>query len=106
MDTNHATGAAKAGATVDERRRSAREPYTATAWLSAEAGNSKSHQQRVAVFDLSLHGVGFRSARPMERDSVRWMVMGAGALQVSSRIRVIASRPGVDGGYDVGAEFF
>lgn len=106
MDTKNAAAGEKAGATADERRRSPREPYTATAWLSAEAGNSKSHQQRVSVFDLSLHGVGFRSARPMERDSVRWMVMGAGSLQVSSRLRVVASRPGVDGGYDVGAEFF
>jgi hypothetical protein len=90
----------------EERRRSRRETFVATAWLSNEAGNRRSAQQQVQVFDLSLQGVGFTSEFPLETGAIHWIVVGNGALRVSSRVRISNCRKTASGKFDCGGEFF
>jgi hypothetical protein len=97
--------AAKAQA-FEERRRSRRDAFVAAAWLSNEAGNRNSTQQQVQVFDLSLQGVGFTSEFPLETGAVHWIVVGNGALRVSSRVRITNCRPAANMKFDCGGEFF
>lgn len=93
------------GPTGEDRRRSPRQAYTATAWISAETGVGGS-DRTVAVADLSLHGVGFTSDDAFEPDGVHWIVIGLGMLRASSRLRIISCRKNDLGTYDCGAEFF
>jgi len=88
-----------------DRRRSPRQPYVATAWISGESGNPGTDHQ-VVVFDLSLHGVGFTSDEPFEPEAIHWMILGSGGLRASSRIRIITCRVRDQGGHDCGAEFY
>ncbi|MGD1276102.1 MAG: hypothetical protein ABR964_02615 [Tepidisphaeraceae bacterium] len=88
-----------------DRRRSPRQAYVATAWISGESGNPGSDHQ-VVVFDLSLHGVGFTSDEPFEPETIHWMILGSGGLRASSRLRMVTCREREAGGYDCGAEFF
>jgi hypothetical protein len=92
-------------ATAEERRRSPRATYVAPAWLSAEAGTRGPNYQ-VVVFNLSLHGVGFTSEKPLESKAIHWIVIGAGGLRASSRLRIVNCRQRDDGQYDCGAQFF
>jgi len=89
-----------------ERRRSFREAYSVTAWLSPDAQTRNGRQRQVLVNNLSLHGVGFVASTPLEAEAVHWIVVGAGALRASSRVRIVSCRAKKDGGYEVGGEFF
>jgi hypothetical protein len=60
----------------------------------------------VTISDLSLHGIGFASNAQLEPDAIHWVVLDAGGLRASSRIRIISCRRRDAGGYDCGAEFF
>jgi|SRR5580658_5655700 hypothetical protein len=90
----------------DERRRSHRESYSVTAWLSPDAQSRNGKQRQVLVTNLSLHGAGFVASTPLEIEAIHWIVVGAGALRASSRIRIVSCRPKKDGGFEVGGEFF
>lgn len=91
-----------------ERRRSVRtEQGQIDGWLSDPThGGVMSQQQRISVFDLSLHGVGFRCANPPEEAAAHWMVIANDKLHLSTRIRIVSARKRDDGLFDVGAEFF
>jgi len=89
-----------------ERRRSFREPYSVVAWLSPDAQTRNGKQRQVLVTNLSLHGVGFTASTPLEIEAIHWIVVGAGALRASSRMRVVSCRSKQDGGFEVGGEFF
>jgi hypothetical protein len=89
----------------EDRRRSPRQEYAATAWISPESGVI-GHDRQVVVVDLSLHGVGFTSERGFEQDAIHWIVIGHGMLRASSRIRVVSCRQNDSGHFDCGAEFF
>jgi len=107
MSTNQATlaqGGNDSTETVD-RRRSPRQPFVATAWVSPEAGAS-GPDRKVMVCNLSLQGVGFASEKPFEIDAVHWIVVGHGMLRASSRIRIVSCRANQSGQYDCGAEIF
>jgi hypothetical protein len=100
--------AAQTGApAVSDRRRSRRQSFVGNAWLSPEAGTrGKNHQ--VVVGDLSLHGVGFSSDEKLDPQAVHWMVLDAGGLRASARIRVATCRQSAsdNGMFECGAEFF
>jgi hypothetical protein len=88
-----------------DRRRSPRQTFVATAWLSAEAGScGKNHH--IVVTDLSLHGLGFKSDVVLEPDAIHWMVLEAGGLRASSRIRIASCREDGNGSFECGGEFF
>jgi hypothetical protein len=118
MDSDFCSVPGPAVATLDEprwaeaaeatdRRRHTRQQYMAAAWLSPEAEAGPAGKQlQVAVFDLSLGGVGFRSDAQLREGGVHWLVLGAGALRVSARLRVVATRTRDDGMFEVGGEFF
>jgi hypothetical protein len=92
---------------ASERRRSRRnECSNARGWLSAEAGTG-GRNHRVAVTNLSLHGMGFSCESPLALDSVHWVVLDAGGLRASSRVRIVSCRKRDDqASYECGAEFF
>lgn len=76
------------------------------AWLSDAAGGVASSQQQVTVTNLSLHGVGFKCPRPVEKGQSHWMVIATDRLHVSTRVRIVSVRAREDGTFDVGGEFF
>jgi hypothetical protein len=90
-----------------DRRRSKRQSFVANAWLSPEAGTRGSNHH-VVVNDLSLHGMGFSSDESLDPHAVHWMVLDAGGLRASARIRIATCRPSPTGNgtYECGAEFF
>lgn len=91
-----------------ERRRSHRHAESASAWLSATGATASFHAgTTVAVNDLSLHGVGFTSHRPLEPGDRHWILIARGPMRLSTRVRVASCRPSPDGvGYEVGGEFY
>ena len=92
-------------ATGSDRRRSSRQSFVANAWLSPEAG-TRGANHHIVVGDLSLHGVGFSSDERLDAQAVHWMVLDAGGLRASARIRVASCRQRDNGTYECGAEFF
>ena len=60
---------------------------------------------QVLVTNVSLHGVGFRSPQPVDRDHLYCIEIGVGPLQLASRMRIVRVRGRADGTYDIGAEF-
>jgi PilZ domain len=103
---NGITGTAysEASATAD-RRRSDRHSINASAWVSTEPGTRGANMQ-VVVGDLSLHGVGFSADQKFEKGAIHWMVLAAGGLRASSRLRVVSCRESVNGNFECGGEFF
>jgi hypothetical protein len=91
----------------DDRRRSYRHPLGAAGVLmrenDSEPGADSVH---VLVFNVSIHGVGFRSTVPMKIDARRRLRIGSGPLFLAARLKVVSSRVRADGTYDIGAEFF
>ena len=59
----------------------------------------------VEVLDLTLQGIGFRSPVTLEVGSFHQILVMAGPLRLSSRLRVVSLRPYDDGTFEVGAEF-
>ncbi|MBC7785760.1 MAG: PilZ domain-containing protein [Burkholderiales bacterium] len=94
------------GEPVADRRRSERQEKPTTAWLSAAATARQGNGNQVKVRDLSLHGVGLISDRPMQRHDTHWLVIADQSLRLSTRLRIVSSRQREDGEWDVGGEFF
>lgn len=61
--------------------------------------------QLVQVFDLNLQGCGFHCPVPLEAGNYHQILVMAGPLRLSSRLRVVAVRPYEGGGFEVGCEF-
>ena len=105
MDSSQTSVLEPPVATGAERRRSARQSFVANAWLSPEAGTRGSNHH-VVVGDLSLHGVGFSSDEKLEQHAIHWMVLDAGGLRASARVRIASCRQKDNGSFECGAEFF
>ena len=87
-----------------ERRRSHREPQMTVATLQPVNGDASVDRQ-VLVCNLSLGGVGFRSAgRFLPGESYR-ITLGSGPLFLNARLRIVSCRARPDGTFDVGAAF-
>jgi hypothetical protein len=99
------SGSATAVATGSDRRRSQRQSFVSNAWLSPEAG-TRGQNHHIVVGDLSLHGIGFSSDEKLDPQAVHWMVLDAGGLRASARLRVATCRANPNGTYECGAEFF
>jgi hypothetical protein len=89
-----------------ERRRSTRFPIVTQASLFP--ANTKDDWGKLTVIlrDISLNGIGFRSAIALSAGEVYHIDIGAGPLKLHARLRVVNCRNRKDGMYDVGAEFF
>jgi hypothetical protein len=90
-----------------DRRRSQRQSFVSNAWLSPEAG-TRGANHHIVVGDLSMHGIGFSSDERLDPQAVHWMVLDAGGLRASARLRIASCRPSVSGNgtFECGAEFF
>jgi hypothetical protein len=98
--------ASKPRSPQQERRKSSREARHLPGWLSNKAGAPPSEQQRITVVNLSTGGVGFCASRPCAPKAEHWMIISSGAMNLSTRVRIVTCRPNDHGGFDVGAEFF
>jgi hypothetical protein len=87
-----------------ERRRSHREPQMTVATLQPVNGDASVDRQ-VHVCNLSLGGVGFRSAQRFLPGEMYRITVGTGPLFLNARLRVVSCRARVDGTFDVGAAF-
>jgi hypothetical protein len=88
------------------RRRSAREDAQTRGLLRAAnptSGRQTSHE--VMITDISLHGVGFRSAFELIEGEFYHIEIGVGPLHLSSRLQVTRCAQRPDGYYDAGGEF-
>ena len=87
-----------------ERRREARvAPPTDIGWIQAEDGSDAWHP--VQVFDVSPHGVGFRTSAVLAHGSCHQLRIGNGTMKLSSRIRIVHLRTADPTHRDYGAEF-
>jgi len=80
-----------------------RETVSAKGLLSMDRFDEEG--QMVEVFDLTLQGIGFRSPVDLEKGTYHQILVMAGPLRLSSRLRVVSARQCADGAYEVGAEF-
>ena len=80
-----------------------RESVTAKGLLSMDRFDEEG--QMVEVFDLTLQGIGFRSPAAVEMGGCHQILVMAGPLRLSSRLRVVSCRAYDQGGFEVGAEF-
>jgi hypothetical protein len=91
---------------LDERRRMHREAVSAKGLISMNTYDEDAEGQLVEVFDLNLQGCGFRSPVSLDKGDYHQILVMAGPLRLSSRLRVVSVRPYADGsGFEVGAEF-
>lgn len=93
---------------LDERRIFQREPVTARGLVSERASRfgGETEGQMVEVFDLTLHGLGFRSPVEFQPGDQRQVIVMAGPLRLSSRFRVASCRASDRiGEFDIGGEF-
>ncbi len=87
-----------------DRRRSTREPVV-TVGMIRPLNHDDATPEQVLVSNVSMHGVGILSTRPLPIGS-RWAIeIGAGPLHITSRLRVVRARVRNDGTYDIGGEF-
>ncbi len=98
-----AAGPSPSGA---ERRRSERVPQLVDGWLSSPNDNSHATGRAVTIRDLSLHGVGILSDRPAVVGEKRWVLVNRGPMRLSTRMRVVSCRPGIEGTWEIGGEFY
>lgn len=87
-----------------ERRRSARHAELTIATLQPSSGDASCDRQ-VMVCNLSLGGVGFRSAQRFAPGESYRITLGSGPLFLNARLCIVSCRSRPDGMYDVGAEF-
>jgi hypothetical protein len=87
-----------------ERRRSHREPQITVATLQPVNGDASVDRQ-VLVCNLSLGGVGFRSAIRFLAGEMYRITLGTGPLVLNARLRIVSCRVRADGTFDVGAAF-
>jgi hypothetical protein len=95
-------------AVVEEnRRRSTREMAgtTGTIRRAAADGSRRETSHDITVANISLHGVGIRSAIELHRGEYYHVEIGSGPLQLSSRMRVVRCDALPNGYFDVGGEF-
>jgi hypothetical protein len=92
---------------LGDRRRGTREPVSAKGLVSLDGGRSgdECEGQLVEVADLSLYGVGFRSPVAFVEGAMHQILVMAGPLRMSSRIKIASARQGADGWFEVGAAF-
>jgi hypothetical protein len=110
METAYNSESQSSGTAVadgPDRRRSPRQSFVSNAWLSPEAGTSGANHH-IVVGDLSLHGFGFSSDERLDPHAVHWMVLDAGGLRASARVRIASCRPSDSGNgtFECGGEFF
>lgn len=94
------------GEPVPERRRSFRQERATPAWLSAATGSNRGNGFHVTIKDLSLHGAGLITDRPLTKQETHWMIVADHSLRLSTRVRIVSCRKREDGGWDVGCEFY
>ena len=85
-----------------DRRRGNRQPLGVVGILT-ELNSDK--QLQVSVLNISPQGCAFRAPVMFRPGVVYIMRIGAGPLHLTSTIRIISSRDGADGLFDVGAKF-
>ena len=82
-----------------------RETVTAKGLISMNAYDEDAEGQLVEVFDLNLQGCGLRCPVSLEKGDYHQILVMAGPLRLSSRLRVVSSRATAEGRFEVGAEF-
>ena len=85
-----------------ERRKGNRQPLGVVGTLTE---SNSDLQLDVTVLNVSLQGVAFRAPVAYRPGAVYMMRIGTGALKLASTIRIISSRDGADGFFDIGAKF-
>jgi hypothetical protein len=92
-------------AALDDRRRMPRESIRARGLVSIRVPGEESDGQMVEVADLTLQGVGFNSPVAFNEGDLHHILVMAGPLRLSSRLKVVSSRACDDGTFEIGAEF-
>ncbi len=89
----------------DDRRRSARVPHVAEAWVCSPTDFDLEKKIEVRAVNLSRHGVAFDVDSDMATGSFKMIEIGIGDQRVRTEVRIISCRQTEDGHFEVGAEF-
>src|SRR4051794_23700419 len=91
--------------TEADRRRSARRPHVAEAWVASPTATREDERLEVRSLNLSRHGVMFELDAPLAVHSFYLFEVGVGEQRMRSEIRIISCAKNEAGGFEVGAEF-
>jgi hypothetical protein len=91
--------------TDSDRRRSARRPHVAEAWVVSPTATRAEERLEVRSLNLSRHGVMFELDAPLAESSFYMFEVGVGDQKLCSEIRIISCLKNKTGDYEVGAEF-
>lgn len=89
-----------------EARRSVRRPNVCEAWVRSPTETDDAKTEALSL-DVSRHGVGFESTRPLAEGCFYWVEIGIGDQRIAQEVRVVTctESDGTPGAYRVGAEF-
>lgn len=90
---------------ASDRRRSARSPHVAEAWVVSPTATREDERMEVQSLNLSRHGVMFEVDEPLAKHSFYLFEVGVGEQLMRSEIRIISCASNQNGAYEVGAEF-
>jgi hypothetical protein len=88
-----------------ERRRSERKPHVVEAWISSPTAIKETDREEVTAVNLSRHGLGFESQRPLPVSTFHVIDIAMGEQRIRTEIRIISCRSGGNGRSEIGAEF-
>ena len=88
-----------------ERRRSPREPYIIESFLSSPTAPRNAPRIEATSVNLSRHGVGFETLRPLPVDAFYSLEIGFGAQRLVTEVRIVSCRETDHDNYAIGAEF-
>ena len=94
--------AAPKDAQGDNRRRSARTPHIAEAWISSPSASTPDDKVEVTSLNISRHGVAFENTQPLALGAFYVIEVGVGEQRLCSEIRIFSCRENA-GFYDIGA---
>jgi hypothetical protein len=105
MSSSLTSARQSSGNDESDRRRTARAPHVAEAWVCSPTATSPDERTEVQALNLSRHGVGFELPTPLPEGTFYTIELGVGDQRLRSEVRIISCRRNDAGGYDVGAEF-
>src|SRR5690242_4130870 len=76
----------------DERRRSIRHPLGTVGIVLPENPEENNPSMQVLVFNVSIHGAGFRSPTAYEVGAKHRLKIGNGPLFLAAKLKVVSSR--------------
>ena len=88
-----------------ERRRSARKPCSAEAFIISPTATNPYERREVSGVNLSRHGIAFDYVEPVAKGTYWLIEIGIGEQRLVSEVKIVSCRAIEDGLFQIGSEF-